>query len=91
MQGGFGLGQEMAIKGSDILNNTENVDLLNTQESQQLTQSIRFQEGYTVKLLEQLEFFTAQVQITQVLESENPQTQMDFCPYIILQKKKMYE
>lgn len=52
MQGGFGLGQEMAIKGSDILNNTENVDLLNTQESQQLTQSIRFQEGYTVKLLE---------------------------------------
>lgn len=90
MQEGFGLGQEMAMKGSDFLNNTENVDLLNTQESQQLTQSIRFQESYTVKLLEQLEFFTAQVQITQVLESENPQTQMDFCLYIILQKK-MYK
>lgn len=52
MQEGFGLGQEMAMKGSDFLNNTENVDLLNTQESQQLTQSIRFQESYTVKLLE---------------------------------------
>lgn len=61
----------------------KNVDLLNTYESQQLTQSIKLQEGYSYSW-NSLQHRCKQLDTA----SENPRALKGFCLFIILQRKK---